>query len=80
MLFSVCGPALFESLHVLCRRDTEPAERQDHGPDGDVGLAGFANTPAPRATDDRRSDVALRSAAVEHGIEFAGQRYQLLER
>jgi hypothetical protein len=37
----VRGPALFESLHVLGRRDPEPAERQDHGSDGDVGLRGF---------------------------------------
>ena len=52
-------------------------ERQDHGPEGDVGLGGFANISTPRAPDDGRSDVALRSDAVEHGFELAGQRRQL---
>jgi hypothetical protein len=63
------------AIHVLAFALT-----QVRRPDGDVGLGGFANTPAPRATDDGRSDVALRSDAVEHGIEFVGQRHQLLER
>ena len=43
VLFSVRAPALFVRLHLLGWRDTESAERQDHGPYSDVGLGGFAD-------------------------------------
>src|ERR1039457_5091783 len=69
VLFSVRGPALFERLHLLGRRHTESAERQDHGPDGDVAFGCFANMSAPRAPDYGRTDVPLSPNLVQHGVE-----------
>jgi hypothetical protein len=58
---------------LLGRRHTESAERQDHGPDGDVGFGCFANMSAPRAPDNRRTDVPLSPNLVQHGVELVAQ-------
>jgi hypothetical protein len=77
VLFSVRGPALFGHLHLFGRRDAEAPERQDHGPDGDVGFGGFSDMPAPRALNHRRTDVAFRPNPVQHGVRLAAQLNQL---
>jgi hypothetical protein len=73
VLFSVRGPTAFKRLHLLRRRHTESAERQDHGPDSDVGLGSFANMSALRAPDNRRTDVPLSPNAVQDGVKLVAQ-------
>lgn len=73
VLFSVRGPALFERLHLLGRRHTESAERQDRGPNGDVGFGGLTNMSTPRAPDSGRTDVPLSSDPVKQGVKLVAQ-------
>src|ERR1035441_9669836 len=70
VLFSVCGPALFERLDLVGRRHTEAAERQDHGSDGDVRFGSFADMSTPRALDNGRTDVPLGPNPVQHGVKL----------
>src|SRR6266567_8742276 len=80
VLFPVRGPALLKRLHLLGRRHTESAERQDHGPDGDVGLGGFANMSAPRAPNNGRPDVPLSPNPVQHGVKLIARLNYLRKR
>src|ERR1035437_1233875 len=55
LLFSVRGPTFFKGVYRLGGRDTEPDERQDHGPDSYMRLGAFADMSAPRASTRRVS-------------------------
>jgi hypothetical protein len=70
LLFSVRGPTFFKGVYRLGGRDTEPDERQDHGPDSYMRLGAFADMSAPRAFEDGRTDVPLRTNAMQHCIEL----------
>src|ERR1039457_543369 len=80
LLFSVRGPTFFKGVYRLGGRDTEPDERQDHGPDSYMRLGAFADMSAPRAFVDGRTDVPLRTNAMQHCIELVAQVNQFVER
>src|ERR1019366_9485458 len=48
LLFSVRGPTFFKGFYRLGGGETEPDERQDHGPDSYMRLGAFADMSAPR--------------------------------
>ena len=79
-MFSVRGPTFFKGVYRLGGRDTEPDERQDHGPDSYMRLGAFADMSAPRAFEDGRTDVPLRTNAMQHCIELVAQVNQFVER
>jgi hypothetical protein len=79
-LLSVCAPGLFKDPYFLGWRDTESAKRQDHGADAHIRFGGFPDVPTPRASDDWRTDMAVRTNLVQHCIQMIPQCNHLLKR
>jgi hypothetical protein len=76
----VPSPALVERFDLLGWRDAESAKREDQGPHCNVRLCGFADMPAPRASDGGRPELTVRSNAVKQRVELGGQFNQLFKR
>ena len=73
MLLPVCGPALLDLLHFLHGHDSEPAEREDHGADGNVDFRGGTDVAAVQAPENRMLDAPLSADPVQHQVEIGGQ-------
>jgi len=80
ILFAVSRPPLFESTYGLHGRDTESAQRQNHGSNADMGRRARANVSAVPAPENRRADITLPSKPLKHLLQLVSQRNERVER
>ena len=63
-------PALFNSCHLFGRRNSETAQRQEHGSDAHIRLGSGPNVPASPARDNRRMDMPFGPDPMKHGVKL----------